>query len=164
MRERDPGNDSERQQCCSHCVTQDGPTPIAWPCTSPIRHCGFADIHVRSLFSYVSIRKPTCNIYVTYITDNMNIRFKKSISVANSLGFFFFLVDFLCVILTVNIYKSVPIFLSPWNLENGSDASQPEGAIKTETQCGQGLLLLINSASYKMSTTSHTDRIQRGSL
>lgn len=32
---------------------------------------------------------------------------------------------------------------------------------KDRHRCDQGLLLLINSASYKMSTTSHTDRIQR---
>jgi len=32
---------------------------------------------------------------------------------------------------------------------------------KERLGCDSGLLLLINSASYKMSTTSHTDRIQR---
>lgn len=35
---------------------------------------------------------------------------------------------------------------------------------KDRSGCDSSLLLLINSASYKMSTTSHTDRIQRGSL
>ncbi len=61
--------------------------------------------------------------------------------------------------------SGVSLLISPRTLERRRDKipSTPRSN-KDRHGCDSGLLLLINSASYKMSTTSHTDRIQRGSL